>query len=222
MANQDIKHPGSRRVLTILILFLGLSSFLMGQEGKHSGIVKEILESGGYSYFQIEEADSTFWIAVRLMPAIVGAKIEFEGQMWMVDFHSKTMNRTFPRILFAANAQLNRPDHKMMSMTAPKTIHKTLPGFKPIIEVKRSRDVLNNHTISIQGEAIKVLHGIMGKTWIHLSDGESDSSTIVITTGDNSVDVGMRVTAKGVLTLDKDFGAGYFYPNIIEDAEITK
>ena len=82
--------------------------------------------------------------------------------------------------------------------------------------------MLNNEGVTISGEIVKVNHNIMGKTWIHLRDGDTDSSKIVITTLDNSVTIGMKVTAKGVLAVNKDFGRGYFYPSIIEDAQIIK
>ena len=37
-----------------------------------------------------------------------------------------------------------------------------------------------------------------------------------------SAKVGDVVTIKGVLHLDKDFGTGYAYPVIVEDAKIVK
>jgi len=208
------------KITTLLFLIFFLTSMLLAQGEKHSGNINEILESGGYSYFNVEEGDSTYWIAVRLMPAIIGAKIDFTGEMWMVDFRSKTLNRTFSRILFAANASIDRPDHHMIPMKPSTQNHIVLTGTQSIIAVKRSQNTLRNQSVTVQGEAIKVLHKIMGKTWIHLSDGDSDSSTIVITTLDNSVIVGMQVTVKGVLSVDRDFGMGYFYPSIIEDAVI--
>jgi hypothetical protein len=37
-----------------------------------------------------------------------------------------------------------------------------------------------------------------------------------------AIPVGDVVVVKGTVRLDKDFGAGYAYPVIVEDAKITK
>jgi hypothetical protein len=66
---------------------------------------------------------------------------------------------------------------------------------------------------------------IMGKNWIHLQDGSGDPSKgthDITVTSQNSVAVGDVVTAKGVLRADKDFGSGYTYALIVEDAKVVK
>ena len=62
----------------------------------------------------------------------------------------------------------------------------------------------------------------MGKNWIHLQDGTGDEGTNDLTvTTDVMAKVGDTVTVSGKLTLDKDFGAGYFYDVVMEDAKVT-
>jgi hypothetical protein len=64
----------------------------------------------------------------------------------------------------------------------------------------------------------------MGKNWVHLRDGSGTAgkdNDITVTTGDR-VAVGDVVTAKGTVRVDKDFGAGYAYPVIVEDAKLSK
>jgi hypothetical protein len=65
----------------------------------------------------------------------------------------------------------------------------------------------------------------MGKNWMHLRDGSGTRAKgdddITVTTSD-SVKVGDVVTVKGTLNVDKDFGAGYEYPVIVEDAKLQK
>jgi hypothetical protein len=62
----------------------------------------------------------------------------------------------------------------------------------------------------------------MGKNWIHLQDGTGDngSNDLTVTT-DSTVNVGDTVLVSGVLNTDKDFGYGYQYAVIVEDAKIT-
>ena len=63
----------------------------------------------------------------------------------------------------------------------------------------------------------------MNKNWVHLQDGTKDGTNfdLTITTLD-SVKAGDIVVFEGKVTLDKDFGAGYFYEVILEDAKLTK
>jgi hypothetical protein len=62
---------------------------------------------------------------------------------------------------------------------------------------------------------------IMGKNWIHLRDGSgsaADNTNDILVTSGVQVKVGDVVTVKGTVRTDKDFGAGYAYKVIIEDA----
>jgi len=65
----------------------------------------------------------------------------------------------------------------------------------------------------------------MGKNWLHLHDGtgsaaKKDNDITVTTSG--LAAVGDVVLVKGVVHLDRDFGAGYTYSVIIEDAKVSK
>jgi hypothetical protein len=62
----------------------------------------------------------------------------------------------------------------------------------------------------------------MGKNWIHLRDGTgSEGSNDLTVTTDGSAKIGDTVLVRGALVADKDFGHGYKYPVLIEDAQIT-
>ena len=67
--------------------------------------------------------------------------------------------------------------------------------------------------------------GVMGKNWIHLQDGSGDAAKgthdITITAMDGAA-LNATITVTGVVHLDKNFGAGYSYPMIIEDAKVAK
>jgi hypothetical protein len=62
----------------------------------------------------------------------------------------------------------------------------------------------------------------MGKNWLHLQDGSGSEGTndLTVTTG-TTVKVGDMVLVSGVVSVDRDFGYGYSYEVIIEDAEVT-
>jgi len=82
---------------------------------------------------------------------------------------------------------------------------------------------LDKKTVVVRGKVVKVSRGIMGKNWVHLRDGSGDSgkgtNNLVVTTQD-APKVGDVVTAKGILFKDKDFGAGYKYNVIVEEATV--
>lgn len=84
---------------------------------------------------------------------------------------------------------------------------------------------LDKKPVVVRGKVVKVSRGIMGKNWVHLRDGSGDSgkgtNNLVVTTQDEPK-VGDVVTAKGILFKDKDFGAGYKYKVIVEEATVTQ
>jgi hypothetical protein len=84
---------------------------------------------------------------------------------------------------------------------------------------------LDKKTVSVRGKVVKVSKGIMGKNWVHLQDGSGDAgkgtNNLVATTQDDPK-VGDVVTARGTLYKDKDFGAGYLYKVIVEEATVKQ
>jgi len=93
-----------------------------------------------------------------------------------------------------------------------------------VAEVWAQRVQLKEKSVAIRGKVVKFNENIMGKNWVHLRDGSGTAgkdNDITVTTGDK-VAVGDVVTAKGTVRVDKDFGAGYAYPVIVEDAKLSK
>ncbi len=84
---------------------------------------------------------------------------------------------------------------------------------------------LAGQKVQVQGQVVKFNPLIMGKNWIHLQDGTGNpmnNSHDLVVTSTETVAVNDIVTIEGTLAADKDFGAGYRYEVIIEDAAITK
>lgn len=84
------------------------------------------------------------------------------------------------------------------------------------------KDKLSGQRIQISGKVVKVNNGIMGKNFFHVQDGsgKSGANDLTVTTQD-IVQVGDQVTVTGVVTVNRDFGAGYSYPLIVEEATVT-
>ena len=64
----------------------------------------------------------------------------------------------------------------------------------------------------------------MSKNWIHLQDGTDFEGKfdLTITTSSTDVKVDDVVTLEGIVSINKDFGYGYFYEVLLEDAKILK
>ena len=63
----------------------------------------------------------------------------------------------------------------------------------------------------------------MGKNWIHLQDGTDFKGKFDLTvTTNETVNEGDKISVEGMITIDKDFGYGYFYEVLMEDAKIIK
>ena len=96
---------------------------------------------------------------------------------------------------------------------------------RTVAEVFAQRAALKGKAVAIRGKVVKFNAGIMGKNWIHLRDGsgtpEGKDNDITITTND-SVAKGDVVLVKGTVAVDRDFGAGYTYTVVVEEAKVTK
>jgi hypothetical protein len=95
---------------------------------------------------------------------------------------------------------------------------------RTVAEVHAQRTALKEKPVTIRGKVVKYNEGIMGKNWVHLRDGSGAAgkdNDLTITTNDKTA-VGEVVVVKGTLRVDKDFGAGYAYPVIVEDAKLSK
>jgi hypothetical protein len=64
----------------------------------------------------------------------------------------------------------------------------------------------------------------MGTNFLHLSDGTTSGGggTDLTVTTNTAVEVGALVLVRGIVTTDKDFGYGYKYDLIIEDANVSE
>jgi hypothetical protein len=99
------------------------------------------------------------------------------------------------------------------------------PEGKTVSEIYAAKASLKDAPVAVRGKVVKYNPGIMGKNWIHLRDGsgsnERKDNDLTVTTPDSAA-VGDVVLVKGKVRLDRDFGSGYIYPVIIEDAKVSK
>lgn len=84
---------------------------------------------------------------------------------------------------------------------------------------------LNAKTVRVRGKVMKISRMIMGKNWLHIQDGTGNplknQHDLVVTTTEE-IPEGSVVTLEGTLAAERDFGAGYKYEVIVEDAKIIE
>ena len=81
---------------------------------------------------------------------------------------------------------------------------------------------LAGQPVVLRGRVVKFTPNIMGTNWLHIQDGTGSQGTHDLTvTTSATVQVGDMVVVKGAVTANKDFGAGYAFPVLVEDATIA-
>jgi hypothetical protein len=199
-----------------------------------SGKLLERIDASPYSYLRIQSAAGEVWAAVPETKLEKGADVTVANPMLMTNFESKTLNRKFAQIYFgnlgpaagAASPAMPAPAAKTEAPIVVGKIEKaTGADARTIAEAYAQKGGLKGKTVTIRGMVVKYNGGILGKNWLHLQDGSGDAKSgnndITITTKDE-VAKGQTVTVQGVLNLDKDFGSGYAYSVIVEDAKVVK
>ena len=209
-----------------------------------SGKVVETMDAGGYTYICVEKNGKKTWVAVPQMKVVVGSKMTFQPGSEMQNFASKSLGRTFDSIIFSGGPAVSGTapaGHPAVSappqgatgskaQTAAKDkavkVEKAAgPNAHTVAEVYAKRSALDKKTVAVKGKVVKVSQGIMGKNWVHIQDGSGDQQkgthNLVVTSQDMA-SVGDIVTITGTFAKDRDFGAGYLYKAIVEDAKIQK
>ena len=91
-----------------------------------------------------------------------------------------------------------------------------------VAEVFEKKDDLEGKSVRVRGKVVKFSAGIMGKNWLHLQDGTGAQGTNDLTvTTQLSASVGDTVLIEGTMATEKDFGFGYFYDVIVEEAAVA-
>lgn len=95
-------------------------------------------------------------------------------------------------------------------------------SLKSVASLYQNKAALAGKTISAKGKVVKVNNEIMGRNFIHVQDGTGDAKTNdLLVTSKQTAKVGDQVTISGVVAVNKDFGSGYVYALLIEDATVT-
>jgi len=203
------------------------------------GEVLETMDGGGYTYVRVKTADGDVWAAGPQVSVKVGDTATFSGGMPMVNFHSKGLDRNFEKIFFVSAIRVGdapasasvRPGksgpHGAITSSPSSSIDPSgIPkaeGGVTVGTVFAQKSTLAGKEVVIRAKVVKSNTGIMGKNWLHLRDGTAgpDGEDDLTVTTSGTARVGEIIVVRGKVATDKDFGFGYRYDVILEDATVT-
>lgn len=216
----------------LAITLFAVSTFAGAVENEAVSVKGEVLEVRdveSYTYLRLKTEEGETWAAVAKARVRLGSQITLENVMVMENFESKTLKKTFKTILFGSlgGAQSATPGLGMATAHAINTINMAdihVPravgeNATTVAEIVSKAVELKDKPVLVRGKIVKYNADIMGKNWLHLRDGSAANADILVTTS-GAAKLGDVVTVKGVVRNDKDFGAGYFYKVLIEDADL--
>lgn len=216
-------------------------------QGGITGTVVETMNAAGYTYLKLATSKGEVWAAVQQTAVKKGQRLTVINATAIRKFKSRSLKRTFEVIYFGGLAGAGGPG--MMPKGHPGGGHgrmdgrKTMQGHKrpgaaraqldkpvakapgktgrTVSELHAQRTALAGKTITVRGKVTKFNANIMGKNWFHLQDGSGKGDDYDLTvTSKAQVKVGDIVLVEGVVRSDKNFGGGYAYKVIVEEAKV--
>jgi hypothetical protein len=229
------------RIFVMLVLVLIFSSCVKNKnvqmlqqtdDGKSFEVV-EVIQGNSYTYIKAKENMAEKWMAVSKQEVQTGTVYYYDEALPMNNFHSKEIDRTFEEIFFVnsvsttpiAQAQMKPLDGHMGKVDNQQNSAITLEkqaGEITVAQIFANRSEYSAKEVEIRGIVVKINEQVMGKNWIHIQDGTSDNGNFDLTaTSTDLPSLNDEITIKGKIILNKDFGYGYTYEVIMEDAKVV-
>ena len=206
----------------------------------HKVVALEKINTRKYTYLRVNESGLENWIAFPLSDVKIGETDYYTNEMLMSNFESKELKRTFEKVYFVPGVTINPTSQPAVasnvdaqSKAAPHQGNSKVTSGKIDTKVEPAKNGLTianliskkesyaGKKVLVKGKVTKFSAEIMGRNWIHIQDGTEHNGNFDLTiTSQSTVNIGDIVTFEGIITLNKDFGAGYKYDMIMEDASI--
>lgn len=202
-------------------------------EGYHTVVASEVIQSSGYTYIKLKEGDREYWAAVTRMEAEAGKTYYYKDGMEMTNFKSKELNRVFDSIWFImefSDQPIQPKGQEKLTTSGRQMLEKAndvkvepISGSITIAQLFSERAKYAGKSVKIRAKVVKFSPEIMQKNWLHLQDGTDAGGQFDLTVTTMEVfQPGDIVTLEGVIALEKDFGYGYKYDVLMEEAKAVK
>jgi hypothetical protein len=205
-----------------------------------------------YTYILLQTPDGETWAAVDKAKVETGGEIAIVHATVMKDFWSRSQNRTYEWIVFgslaksceapanpdsamAAQSEMAMAAHRAAGVTVGAAVPATAgpvqvakaegPAGRTVAEVVADAAILADNRVAVRGRVARYTADVMGKNWIHLQDGSGsagDGTNDILVTTFAQANIGDVVLVKGVVHTNRDFGAGYAYKVLIEEATLDR
>jgi hypothetical protein len=205
------------------------------------GEVLESINAGPYTYLRLQTKDGEVWAAIMQTTMPKGTNVQLHDPMLMTNFESKALGKTFDEIVFASavsteSSSIATPAQQMAAahkgaaspiVTAPveKVAKATGANARTVADVYTQRAQLKDKNVVVRGQVVKYTADIMDRNWIHLRDGtgsaEAKSNDLLVTTK-QAAKVGDVILVSGPVKTDVNYGSGYAYSVVIDDATLQK
>lgn len=199
----------------------------------HKVVSEEVLHTSRYTYLRVNENGESFWIAIPKKEVEVGKTYYYRGGLKKTNFKSVEHDRVFETVYLVSDVS---PDPNTIGMAMgnphaggtpvsadPNAKIDPPPGGISIADLLANKEKYNGQTVRVKGRVVKLNSMIMNRNWVHLQDGslKDNAVDLTVTTTEN-VPLGAVVAFEGKITLNKDFGAGYKYDIIMEEAQLLQ
>ena len=211
----------------------------------HEVKVQEFIHTTEYTYFRVLEGNAEYWMASPKRESKKGETLYYTTAYEMLDFKSTELDRVFDRVYFIQDLS-DKPQGQMGVSPGETQVHMGTPRNQQqqqqtsgtysstpgevtgtidkeinLDELLTNPEEYSNKIVTISGKVIKVNPAIMARNWVHITADPDDGKNydLTITCQDN-VELDQLVTFKGQVSLNRDFGAGYTYQIIIENAKL--
>lgn len=197
----------------------------------HEVLVSDVLHTEKYTYLDVTENGKQFWVAVPRKEVEKGETYYFVGGLIKKNFKSKEYNRVFETVYLVSDVRKdpiylgNSTVSQALSSVGDEEGHvqdqdivQSENGIS-LEELFNNKEKYAGKEIEVRGKCVKKNNQIMGRNWVHIQDGTGGDKLYDLTvTTAADVKVGTVVTFTGTIGLNVDFGAGYKYDIILEDA----
>ncbi len=193
----------------------------------HQVEVLELLNTAKYTYLKVKENDEPYWIATMKDDFKVGDTFLYRGGLLKTNFHSDEYDRIFEKLYLVSEIARQDGEDQVQTNIQEEEVNTSIskdfkkPDIKDLVDLSdlvSSPEQYKDKTVKVYGEVVKINPDIMDRNWLHIKDGTADNFDFVITS-QTFVPVGHAMVFEGSIALDKDFGAGYAYTIIMENAK---
>lgn len=197
-------------------------------------LVHKVLDGGRHLFLDAQEmTGERYWIATAPGDFAAGGTYAFSKGLFKTGYRSEELDQTFDNLYLVSDLRPTgaAPSAHGGAAAGPPTADSgaaipekvtRVAGSMAIAEVLDRAAELAGQRVQVTGRVTKVNPEIMDRNWIHLQDGSRDDVDFVVTSTTVQVPVGHTVTLAGTLGIDVDFGAGYRYDVILENAEFAQ